>query len=98
MRWCFGYGAVNLGTTAQTQVTSGYFAGTMAVPFSAHPGIARHARQSKLRTLSGTAHDGLLWVFNREECFVLLHIMASIRLCFSRYRRRVIEGTSSRNC
>ena len=24
MRWCFGHGAANLGTTAQTQVASGY--------------------------------------------------------------------------
>ena len=35
MRWCFGYDAVGLGTTAQTQVASGYLAGTMAVPFTA---------------------------------------------------------------
>ena len=26
MRWCFGIGAVHLGTSAQTQVASGYFA------------------------------------------------------------------------
>ena len=60
MRWCFGHDAVNLGTSAQTQVASGYFAGTMAVPFSARPGAVRDMLGKASGTLSGAADKNIL--------------------------------------
>ena len=58
MRWCFGYGAVNLGTTAQTQVASGYVRVLWQCP-SALVLAVRDMLGKARRTLGGAANTDM---------------------------------------
>ena len=59
MRWCFGIGAVHLGTSAQTQVASGYFGVLWQYP-SALVLAVRDMLGKASRTLSGAADKNIL--------------------------------------
>ena len=59
MRWCFGHDAANLGTTAQTQVASGYVRVLWQCP-SALVLALRDMLGKASRTLSGAADKYIL--------------------------------------
>ena len=59
MRWCFGHDAANLGTTAQTQVASGYVRVLWQYP-SALVLAVRDMLGKASRTLSGAADKNIL--------------------------------------